>query len=153
MSKPFDLERKALVSTLAVVVGIWLFFNYVTGWTANAASVVELERQIIQTTGFILAFTGVIYASVFSEIKFKESKEKRSLAIHLRVGAIGSFLYLFVALIVSMWILLVASNLRSDFQYPVGVAMLTPLSLLAGAFALMIVGMWRMTVSTPNTQD
>jgi hypothetical protein len=115
--KHFDLEKKAIIALLLVVVGVFEFFELGLRWTMNASSVVELERNLIQLTGFIIAFSGVIYASVFSQIRLNEPKAKRILAVHLRVGAMGSFFFLFAALVESAWILVVNSNLKHDFQY------------------------------------
>ncbi len=147
MSKLFDLEKNAILGVTAVVVVVWYIFQYVFGWTMNASTVVELEKELMQVTGFIFAFAGVIYASVFSEIRLNEPKTKRILAVHLRMGAIGAFSYLFVALLSSSWTFVISSNLKPDFQYSVAAAFVIPLALIAGAFALVLVGMWRLTIT------
>jgi len=69
----FGLEIYALSITASFTVAIFELFQLL-GLTMTASSVVELEKQFIQVTGFILAFTGVTYASVFSLIRPKESK-------------------------------------------------------------------------------
>ncbi len=109
------LEIYAVSITAAFTVAIFELFQ-LFGLAITASSVVELERQFIQVTGFILAFTGVTYASVFSQIRLRESRSKY-LYVRLGVRAIGAFIYLFVALVASSWTLVLSLNLDPKAQY------------------------------------
>ena len=149
--RPFDLEKKAILVLFVIIVGVFEFFESYLHWTMNASSVVELERNPIQVTGFIIAFSAVIYASVFSQITLNEPKAKRLLAVHLRVGAMGVFMFLFAALVEASWTLVINSNLKPDFQYSFAAAFVTPLGLIGAAFALAFVGMWRLTITELKT--
>jgi hypothetical protein len=146
----FGLELKVAGFTVLFVVGLYAFFQLWLGSTMIVSSVVEIEKQYIQLIGFLLAFTGVTYASVFSQIHQKEAPSKYLFA-RLGFGAMGAFSYLFAALVLSSWTLVISLNLDQKGQYSTFAAFVAPLGLMAAAFMLILVGIWRLMLA--NTKN
>lgn len=142
---PLKTEVTAILATLFFMIAIFEYFQYLGAGITNS-SVVQLEGQLIQITGFILAFTGVTYAAVFSQARFVGKPESK-LPVRLGVGAIGSFMYLFGSLVFSSWTYVVSSNLDPTKLFPVSVAFVLPLGLIGCAFVLIMIAIWNLTVT------
>ena len=134
------LEVKAVVITVIILIIVFEYFQLVLNAGITASSVVVLEQELIQMTGFLLAFTGVAYAATFTQ--FSKGILTKNLRIRLGVGAIGAFFYLFFALALSSWTLVIASNLDPKALYPFAVAFVLPIGIIASAFVLIMVAMW-----------
>ena len=146
MMEWFGLQIKAAGFTVLFVVGLYAFFQVLLGTTMTVSSVVEIEKQFIQVAGFLIAFTGVTYASVFSQIRPKESKSKH-LPQQLGFGAMGAFSYLFAVLVLSSWTLVLSLNLDQKGPYSFFSAFVAPIGLMAAAFMLMLTGIWRLMLA------
>jgi hypothetical protein len=144
------LEVKAVAITVIILVIVFEYFQLVLGAGITDSSVVVLEQELIQISGFLLAFTGVAYASIFTQLSSKGPLAK-NLRVRLGIGAIGAFVYLFFALALSSWTLVIASNLDPKALYPFAVAFVLPIGVLAAAFVLIMVAMWHLTVTTTRS--
>ena len=143
------LEVKAVVITVIILIIVFEYFQLVLNAGITASSVVVLEQELIQMTGFLLAFTGVAYAAIFTQ--FSKGELTKNLRIRLGVGAIGAFFYLFFALALSSWTLVIVSNLDPKALYPFAVAFVLPIRIIASAFVLIMVAMWHLTVTTTQS--
>lgn len=146
----FVLELKAVIYTVIAIIIVFEFFQIVLDAKITDSSVVVLEQQLIQMTGFLLAFTGFAYASIFTQILSK-GIESKNLRIRLGIGAIAAFFYLFFALVLSSWTLVIASNLDPKALYPFALAFVLPIGVIAAAFVLIMVAIWHLTVTTTRS--
>ena len=73
----FDHFRGAwpgiIIVLLALTVGSYLILQHL-GTSLTASAVVELEKDMIQANGLLIAFTGIIFTGMLAEVRFRTER-------------------------------------------------------------------------------
>jgi len=152
-----EVDGIRLARTLLILVVVFILVSFPLFWflgiALSAAGVVELEKTLIQVDGILIAFTGIIFTGMLSEIRSRTDRallrsETFQLAERLarrgkalRVNALGNFVLLISSLTLSI------GNLSAALAFPtiptlLAVALVLPFSLLVGGLALLLVALF-----------
>lgn len=121
------------------------------GATLTASAVVELEKDLIQLNGLLIAFTGIIFTGMLAEVRFRTERALQA-ADHQRVdrldrtsrtlrkAALVSFLFFSGSLADAIGNLAAALASMSSLQSMASVFVL-PVMLMIGGLALLMVAL------------
>ena len=139
-----------IVIVLVLTSGSYLILQHL-GTSLTTSAVVELEKDMIQVNGLLIAFTGIIFTGMLAEVRFRterafqatdpqriEKLERVSNA--LRKTALASFLFFATSLGIAIGNLggVLASMPSST---PMADAFVLPFMLMLGGLALLLLAL------------
>lgn len=121
------------------------------GTTLTASAAVELEKDLIQINGLLIAFTGIIFTGMLAEVRFRTERALQAAnqkhvdkldrtSGTLRKAALVSFLFFSGSLGVAIGNLAAALESTSSPQSMASVFVL-PVMLMIGGLALLMVAL------------
>ncbi len=155
MSKSsLDRLRKAwpwLIVLVLFLTGVIYLVLLHLGNTLAASAVVELEKDLIQINGLLIAFTGIIFTGMLAEVRFRTERSLQA-ANHqhvdrldrtsrtLRKAAFASFLFFSASLSDAIGNLVAALASMSSLVLMAS-AFVLPVMLMIGGLALLLVAL------------
>lgn len=139
-----------LVGGVLVVTTVVLVVEH-AGASVSAAGTTELSKDLINASGLLLAFTGIIFTGMLAEIRFRTERAVQAedagrqqhlerTSVVLRRSAFASFVFFAAALAVAI------GNLAASVQSPSGTFQMTtvfvaPSILAFGGIASLVVAL------------
>lgn len=137
---PFSLLIWGGLIAIALVALLMVYL----GWSLSNTGVIQLENSLITINGFLLAFNGLIFTAMLSEVRARQDLDvqtRRALSRELRRSLLRSFIFFALSIIFSVTFLHIALVYPSGASLSADVLML-PLGMMALGLGFLLAAMF-----------